>query len=95
MQREGGRESSDRGRVLDYREVAPPGQDSCQPGPDMTSAEGEAGRHSQWLGGVSGAGIRGQFRGEPPAEPSMPGSGCFPLSLPGSCSLSSWGRTTT
>ena len=54
------------GREIDYREEAPPGQDSCQPGPDMTSAEGEAGRHSQWWG-VSGAGIRGQFRGEPPA----------------------------
>lgn len=38
----------------DYTEVAPPGQDSCQPGPDMTSAEGEAGRHSMWLGGVRG-----------------------------------------
>lgn len=28
----------------------------------MTSAEGEAGRHSQWWG-VSGAGIRGQLEG--------------------------------
>lgn len=35
-------------------EVAPPGQDSCQPGPDMTSTEGEAGRHSQWVVGVRG-----------------------------------------
>lgn len=41
--------------------MAPPGQDSCQPGPDMTSAEGEAGRHSQWVGGVSGAVTRGRF----------------------------------
>lgn len=58
MSREGGREDSSergqKGREIDYREVAPPGQDSCQPGPDMTSTEGEAGRHSQWLGGVRG-----------------------------------------
>lgn len=43
---------TEKGREIDYREVAPPGQDSCQPGPDMTSAEGEAGRHSQWWGVV-------------------------------------------
>lgn len=73
-----------KGREIDYREVVPPGQDSCQPGPDMTSAEGEAGRNSQWWG-VSGAGIRGQFRGESPALLPMPGFGCFPPSLPGSC----------
>lgn len=64
-------------RGIDYREVAPPGQDSCQPGPDMTSAEGEAGQHSQWWG-VSGTGIRGQIRGALPAKPSIPGFGCFP-----------------
>lgn len=44
----------DRTRRKEVIEVAPPGQDSCQPGPDMTSAEGEAGRHSQWVGGVRG-----------------------------------------
>lgn len=41
-------------REIDYTEVAPPGQDSCQPGPDMTSTEGEAGRHSQWWGVIRG-----------------------------------------
>lgn len=43
-----------KGSEIDYREVAPPGQDSCQPGPDMTSAEGEAGRAQPVVGGVRG-----------------------------------------
>lgn len=65
----GGREG------LDYGGVAPPsGQDSCQPGPDMTSAEGEAATASQsagclrLTGGVGGRGPSGgrwPFRGEP------------------------------
>ena len=50
-------------REIDYREVAPPGQDSCQPGPDMTSAEGEAGRHSQWWGGGQGLASGGSTEG--------------------------------
>lgn len=36
-----------RGDSITERWLPPSGQDSCQPGPDMTSAEGEAGRPPQ------------------------------------------------
>lgn len=59
------KEKRERQRVIGFREVFPSGQDSCQPGPDMTSAEGEAGRPAQpvvvWgvRGGRQGAVQRG------------------------------------
>lgn len=73
-----------KGRETDHREVAPPGQDSCQPGPDMTSSEGEAVRHSQWWG-VLGAGIGGQVRGGVSRIAARAWLGCFPPSTPGRC----------
>lgn len=54
------RTKEEEGKLI--REVVPPDQDSCQPGPDMTSAEGEVGLHSR-LPGVSGAAAGSSLEG--------------------------------